>query len=69
MVNGKIHLNVSNTGNEDQFIYKDEISGILDLRSVAYYHINRDNLQRCLHQIFIYLSEQQSQDFDSTSKQ
>ena len=33
------------------------------MRSAGYFHIIRDDIQRCLHEQFIFLNEKESQDY------
>ena len=63
VVNGKIHLNVTNTGQGELHLHRGQHIGIVDLRSAGYYHITRDDIQRCLHERFIFLNEKDSQDY------
>ena len=63
MVNGKIHMNVTNTGQGELHIYRGQNIGIVDLRSAGYFHITRDSTQRCLHEIFIFLNAKEAQDY------
>ena len=48
VMNGKIHMNVKNTGQGDLHLLRGQNIGIVDLRSAGYYHITRDGIQRCL---------------------
>ena len=61
--NGKIHMNVTNTGQGELHLYRGQNNGIVDFRSAGYYHITRDGTQRCLHERFIFLNEKDSQDY------
>ena len=63
VMNGKIHMNVKNTGQGDLHLLRGQNIGIVDLRSAGYYHITRDGIQRCLHERFIFLNEKDSQDY------
>ena len=63
VVNGKIHMNVTNTGQGELHLYRDQNIGVVDLRSAGYYHITRDGIKRCLHERFIFLNEKDSQDY------
>ena len=63
LVNGKIHMNVSTTDQGDLHIYRGQNIGVVDLRSAVYFHITRDSIQRCLHKRFIFLNEEESQDY------
>ena len=54
VMNGKIHMNVKNTGQGDLHLLRGQNIGIVDLRSAGYYHITRDGIQRCLHERFIF---------------
>ena len=63
VMNGKIHMNVKNTGQGDLHLLRGQNIGIVDLRSAGYYHITRDGIQRCLHERFIFLNERDSQDY------
>ena len=63
IVNGKIHMNVTNTGQGELHLHRGQNIGIVDLRSAGYYHITRDGIQRCLHERFIFLNEKESQDY------
>ena len=62
VLNGKIHMNVTNTGQGELHLHRGQYIGIVDLRSASYYHITRDGIQRCLHERFIFLNEKDSQD-------
>ena len=62
-MNGKIHMNVTSTGQGELHLHRGQIIGIVDLRSAGYYHITRDGIQRCLHERFIFLNEKDSQDY------
>ena len=64
-MNDNIHINVTNTGQGEFHIYKGQNIGIVDLRSVGYFHITRDSIQGCLHERFIFLNEEESQDYFS----
>ena len=44
-------------------IYRSQNIGVVDLRSAGYFHITRDSIQRCLHERFIFLNEEKSQDY------
>ena len=57
VMNVKIHMNVKNTGEGDLHLLRGQNIGIVDLRSAGYYHITRDGIQRCLHEIFIFLNK------------
>ena len=61
-VNGKIDMNVINTWQGVSCIYKGQNIGVFDVRSASYFHITRDSIQRCLHEIFIFLNKDESQD-------
>ena len=63
VMNGKIHMNVKNTGHGDLHLLRGKNIGIVDLRSAGYYHITTDGIQRCLHERFIFLNEKDSQDY------
>ena len=63
LVNGKIHINVTNTGQGELHIYRGQSIGVVDLRSGGYFHITRDRIQRCLHDRFIFINEEESQDY------
>ena len=63
LVNGKIHMNVTNTGQGELHLHRGQNIGVVDLRSAGYYHITRDGIQRCLHEKFIFLNEKDSQDY------
>ena len=63
LVNGKIHMNVASTGQGELHIYKGKNIGVVDLRSVGYFLIIRDSIKRCLHERFIFLNEEESQDY------
>ena len=56
LVNGKIHMNVKNTGQGQNI-------GIVELRSVGYFHIMKDSIQRCLCERFISLTEEEEWDY------
>ena len=61
LVNGRIHMNVTNTGQGKLHIYKGINIGVVDLRSAGYFHFTGNGIQRCLHKRFILLNEE-SQD-------
>ena len=63
LVNGKIHMNVTNSGQGELHMYKDQNIWVVDLRSAGYFHITRDSIQRCLHETFIFLNEEESQHY------
>ena len=63
VLNGKIHINVTNTGQGELHLHRDQNIGIVDLRSAGYYHITRDSIKRFLHERFIFLNEKDSQDY------
>ena len=63
VVNGKIHMNDTNTGQGELHLHIGKNIGIVDLRSTGYYHITRDGIQKCLHERFIFLNEKDSQDY------
>ena len=63
VVNVKIHMNVPNTGQGELNLHRGHHIGIVDLRSTGYYHITRDGIHRCLHERFIFLNEEDSQDY------
>ena len=65
LVNGKIHMNVTNTGQGELHIYKYQIIGEVSLRSAGSFHITRDSIQSCLHERFIFHNEEGSQDYFS----
>ena len=56
LVNGKMNLNVTNTGQGEFHLHRGQNIGVIDLRSAGYFHINRDGIQRCLHERFIFLN-------------
>ena len=64
-MNGKIHINVTNTDQREFHICKGQNIRAVDLRSVGCFHIIRDSIQRCLHDRFIFLNEEESQDYFS----
>ena len=45
LVNGKIHMNVTNTGQGELHFHRGQNIGIVALRSADYYHITRDGIQ------------------------
>ena len=63
VVNGKIHMNVTNTVQGELHLHRGQHIGIVELRSAVYYHITRDGIQRCLHERYIFLNEKDSQDY------
>ena len=63
LVNGKIHTNVTNTGQGELHLHRGQNTGLVDMRSAGYFHITRDGIQRCLHERFIFLNEKESQDY------
>ena len=58
-----ITMNVTNTGQEELHIYRGQNIRVVDLRSAGYFHITREHKQRCLHERFICLNEEESQDY------
>ena len=44
LVNGKIHMKVTNTGQRELHHHRGQNIGIVDLRSAGYYHITRDGI-------------------------
>ena len=63
LVNVKMHMNITNTGQEELHLHRSQNIGVVDLRSAGYFHITRDGIQRCLHEGFIFLNEKESQDY------
>ena len=65
LVNGKMHMNVTNTGQGELHLHRGQNIGVVDLRWAGYFHITRDGIQRfvCLHKRFIFLNEKESQDY------
>ena len=63
LVSGKIHMNVTNTGQGVLHIYRSWNIWVVELRSAGYFHISRDSTQRCLHERFIFLNEKHLQDY------
>ena len=63
VVKGKIHMNVTNTGQGELHLHRGQHIGIVDFRTARYYHITRDGIQRCLHERFIFLNEKDSQHY------
>ena len=63
LVNGKAHMNVTNNGQGELHINRGPHMGVIDLRSAGYFNITRDSIQRYLHERFISLSEEESQDY------
>ena len=59
-MNGKTHMNVTNTGQKRLHIYKDQNIGVVDLRSVDNFLITRNNIHKCLQQKLIFLKEEES---------
>ena len=53
LVNGKMHMNVTNTGQGELHLHRGQNIGVNDLRSAGHFHITRDGIQRCLHERFI----------------
>ena len=62
-MNSKTYMNVTNTSEGELHIYKGENIEVGDLRLGGYFHITRDSIQRCLHETFIFLNEEESQDY------
>ena len=62
-VNGKIHMNVTNTGQGGLCIYRGQNIGVVDFKSACYCHNTRNSIQRCLHDRYIFLNEKESQDY------
>ena len=60
---GKIHMNVTNTGQGELHLLRGQNIAIVDMRSAGYYHITRDSIQKFLHERFIFLNEKDSQDY------
>ena len=65
MVNGKIHMNVTNTGQGELHIYKVQNIGEIDLRLAGSFHITGDSIQRCLPERLIFSNEKETQDYFS----
>ena len=65
MVNGKIHMNVTNTDQGEFHIYKGQNIGEVDLTSAGYFHITKDTIQGSSQGRFIFLNEKESQDYFS----
>ena len=63
LVNGKIHMNITSTGQRELHTYKGQNIRVVDLRSAGYFHISRDSIQRCLHEKSVFLSMEESQDY------
>ena len=63
LVNGKIRMSVNNTGQGELHLYRGQNIGVVDLRSAGSFHITRDSIQRCLHERFIFVNEEESQDY------
>ena len=63
LVNGKMHMIFTNTGQGELHLHRCQNIGVVDLRSAGYFHITRDGIQRCLHERFIFLNEKESQDY------
>ena len=63
LVNGKVHVNVTNTGQGELHLHRGQNIGIIDLRSAGYYHITLNGIQICLHERFIFLNEKDTQDY------
>ena len=61
--NGKIHMNVTNTGQGELHLHRGQNIGIVDLRSAGYYNITRDGIQKYLHERFIFLNENDSHSY------
>ena len=59
LVNGKILMNVTNTGQEELHIYKGHTIGVINIRPAGYCNITTDSVQRCLHDRFIFLNEEE----------
>ena len=56
-------MNATNTGQGELHLYRGQNIGVVDLRSAGYFHISRDSIQRCLHERFIFLNEEESKDY------
>ena len=65
LVNGKVHINVTNIGQGELHLHRGQNIRVVDLRSAGYFHITRDAIQRCLHERFIFLNGKESQDYVS----
>ena len=63
LVNGKMHMNVTNASQGELHLYRGQNIGVVDLRSAGYFQITRDSIQRHLHERFISLNEKDSQDY------
>ena len=44
-------------------MYKGQKIGVVDLRLAGYFHITRDSIQRYLHEIFIFLNDEESHNY------
>ena len=49
LVNGKTHMNITNTGQGELHLYRSQTIWLVDLRSAGYFQITRDSIQICLH--------------------
>ena len=56
-------MNVKNIGRGELHLYRGQNIGVVDLRSAGYFHITRNSIQRCLYEKFIFLNEEESQDY------
>ena len=65
-MNGKNHTNVTNTDQGELHLYRGQNIGVVDLRSAGYPPITRTSIQRCLHERFIFISEEELQDYVSS---
>ena len=63
LVKGKMYVTVTNTGQGELHLHRGKNIAVVDLRSAGYFHITRDDIQRWLHEKFIFLNEKESQDY------
>ena len=56
-------MNVTNTDQGEVNICQGQNIGVVDFKSTGYCLITRNSIQRCLHERFIFLNEEESHDY------
>ena len=60
---GKAYINAHNESNEKWFIHKGELMGSVDMRSLGYFHINRDVLLHSMEDACNFLTDEETQEY------
>ena len=63
LMNGKIHMNITNTGQGQLHINQGQSTGVVDLTLSGYFLSTRANTQICLHERLTFLIEEESHDY------